>query len=965
MAKRGTGPGRRGFLRRLGASVAATLAVPGAASAQARKAAPGRKPKTKAQPKAAPAKAAVARPAPAALPEPAPVPVVRGGWPQPAPGARIDLAPARWIWLPGERTLANTFVLFRREIELATAPVSARGFVSADSRYRLFVNGRRVQWGPAPCDPRSYEADPIDLARWLVPGPNVIGVEVLYYGHGDGTWPFGKPGFLMALRVEEPGGRVSELLSDETWRVFLDRAHRPGQFKRSYLRALQEDFDARLHPVGWSAPGFTPDAAWIAPQLLDAGADRPAAAGTHADYLSDGGIEPTAAALRAREVPLVRETLRPMGRLAGSGRVRWRRDPRDWFEFRIPGSFEIVDEQAATPAGEGAWRLEARAGEGVFATFELPEQMVGFPFLTIEAPEGAVVELLTQEAHDSAGPAWLDSGRFAWTRFVCRAGENRFECFDYESLRFLQVHVHAAEGPVLLCRRGPAPPRLRVARGPELPLVGARAAAALRGLLQHAHERRAGDDRGRHGPRAPAVERRRLAPAAGDAARVRRPPARAPLPAHVRDGPDTRGLLPRLLAGLRPAQPPRAAAGGGEPVGAAPRPRRVVRARRLAALPGVGRQRPADSALPALRAPRGVSARAARQGRPAAGRRLGRAERLDRRRLRAAAPQAVRLQPVHGGGAEGRARAARGARGRRGGGEALRGRGGRARRGDGRPLLERRTFAFREQPAVGGRGGRAAARRPLARDGAALRPVSGRRASLGRSKRSPRPRSALLLSFPASSHWRMQALARHGRIDAVLGELRARWAALPSVLRNNTISERLRRARPTRPTSGATARSLRSSRSTWTSRASGPRRRASRRRRSGRSSANLEELELVCHTPRGAITFRAAAQEEGHRAWVTLARGLPGRAGAAGDGGPRRRAHAGRPRARASSASRCRKARRRSSTCRRCALLEEAQLLRQEDEHGRASDGDRPLRDDAVGREAQHSRRARSRGSSR
>ena len=139
-------------------------------------------------------------------------------------------------------------MLFRRELELAAAPVSARGFVSADSRYRLFVNGRRVQWGPAPCDPRSYEADPLDLARWLVPGRNVIGVEVLYYGHGDGTWPFGKPGFLLALRVEEPGGRVSELLSDESWRVFLDRAHRPGQFKRSYLRALQEDFDARAAP---------------------------------------------------------------------------------------------------------------------------------------------------------------------------------------------------------------------------------------------------------------------------------------------------------------------------------------------------------------------------------------------------------------------------------------------------------------------------------------------------------------------------------------------------------------------------------------------------------------------------------------------------------------------------------------------------------------------------------------------
>ena len=278
----------------------------------------------------------------------------------------------------------------------------------------------------------------------------MIGAEVLFYGHGEGTWPFGKPGFLFALRVEEAGGRVTEVVSDGSWRALLDRAHRPGQFKRWYLRALQEDFDARLRPAGWSEPGFAPDAAWMAPQVLEVAADRPAAAGSHYDYLTDGGIDPAGSELRAREVPLVRETFRSVGRLARSGRVRWLRDPRDWFEYRIPGSFEIVDQTAATPSGEGSWLLEPPAGEGAFATFELPEQMVGFPFLTVEAPAGTVVEVMTQESHDPAGPAWLDTHRFSWTRFVCREGENRFESFDYESLRFLQVHVHEASGPVVL-----------------------------------------------------------------------------------------------------------------------------------------------------------------------------------------------------------------------------------------------------------------------------------------------------------------------------------------------------------------------------------------------------------------------------------------------------------------------------------------------------------------------------------
>ena len=77
----------------------------------------------------------------------------------------LNLSPARWIWLPSQRTLPNTFVLFRRELKLRAAAGKAAGWITADSRYRLTVNGRRVQWGPAPCDPRQLDVDPVDLHR--------------------------------------------------------------------------------------------------------------------------------------------------------------------------------------------------------------------------------------------------------------------------------------------------------------------------------------------------------------------------------------------------------------------------------------------------------------------------------------------------------------------------------------------------------------------------------------------------------------------------------------------------------------------------------------------------------------------------------------------------------------------------------------------------------------------------------
>ena len=88
--------------------------------------------------------------------------------------------------------------------------------------------------------------------------------------------------------------------------------------------------------------------------------------------------------------------------------------------------------------------------EGLFVTFEFAEEIVGWPQFTIEAPAGTIVELIPQEAHDPAGPPWLDSQYFAWSRFVCREGVNHFEPFDFESLRWLQLHVRNARGPVVI-----------------------------------------------------------------------------------------------------------------------------------------------------------------------------------------------------------------------------------------------------------------------------------------------------------------------------------------------------------------------------------------------------------------------------------------------------------------------------------------------------------------------------------
>ncbi len=330
----------------------------------------------------------------------------------------IDLSPARWIWYPSGRTLQNTFVLFRRQINLPEKPIRARGWVTAESRYRLEVNAQRVQWGPAPCDPRWLEVDPVDLTAQLQAGPNTIGALVLFYGQGDGTLPIGKCGFIFRLEIETASGTKQMIVTDESWQALLARSWAPGHYKRWYVRCLQEDFDARLFPYGWSSSGFVPTADWLTAMPLDCPPDKPASCGSYTDYQFDFRGDARVSQLRERSIPLMNEVRVPV---AGPRRIFFGLIgivvPESISNFLPPNSFRVDRNPAAKETGPGTWEVELDGRRGAALTLEFTDQIVGWPHFTIDAPAGTTVELMTQEAHQVGGPALLNSHFNSWARF--------------------------------------------------------------------------------------------------------------------------------------------------------------------------------------------------------------------------------------------------------------------------------------------------------------------------------------------------------------------------------------------------------------------------------------------------------------------------------------------------------------------------------------------------------------------
>ncbi|HZY39235.1 MAG TPA: alpha-rhamnosidase [Mucilaginibacter sp.] len=85
---------------------------------------------------------------------------------------------AYWIAAPGDAGRDYGVYYFRKTISLPAKPAGFVVKVSADNRYKLYVNGTLVSLGPARGDTYYWNYETVDLAPWLVAGKNVIAAVV-------------------------------------------------------------------------------------------------------------------------------------------------------------------------------------------------------------------------------------------------------------------------------------------------------------------------------------------------------------------------------------------------------------------------------------------------------------------------------------------------------------------------------------------------------------------------------------------------------------------------------------------------------------------------------------------------------------------------------------------------------------------------------------------------------------------
>ncbi len=167
---------------------------------------------------------------------------------------------ANWISVGGASPTGYGVYLFRRSLNLAARPSSLPVKVSADNRYKLFVNEKLVAMGPARGDLNNWNYETLDLAPFLQAGNNIIAAQVWNEGPSR---PEGQISLQTAFILEAASAEGAELNTDNKWKCIRDTAYSPlpVSIPTYYVSGPGERVNMNFLVKGWKSQAFD-DASW-------------------------------------------------------------------------------------------------------------------------------------------------------------------------------------------------------------------------------------------------------------------------------------------------------------------------------------------------------------------------------------------------------------------------------------------------------------------------------------------------------------------------------------------------------------------------------------------------------------------------------------------------------------------------------------------------------------------------------
>lgn len=164
---------------------------------------------------------------------------------------------ARWIATEANQSASNTWLIYRKTVDIQNIPATLIANIAADTKYWLWINGELAVFEGGlkrgPSRTGTYY-DPVDIAPYLQKGENTIAILLWHFGKdGFSHINSGKAWLLFAARSPE-----IEILSDTSWSCSVYGAYQNTGAPYPNYRLPESNirFDARLAVEGWQEKDF-------------------------------------------------------------------------------------------------------------------------------------------------------------------------------------------------------------------------------------------------------------------------------------------------------------------------------------------------------------------------------------------------------------------------------------------------------------------------------------------------------------------------------------------------------------------------------------------------------------------------------------------------------------------------------------------------------------------------------------
>ncbi len=167
---------------------------------------------------------------------------------------------AYWIEVPGESQNSYGVYLFRKDLNFKQVPSSFIINVSADNRYKLYINGKLVSLGPSRGDVLHWRYETVDIGRYLKPGKNVLAAVVW----NDGNYrSIAQMSYQTGFIIQGNSDLEDPVNTNNTWKCIKDSAYKPLQPRviGYYAAPPGEYVDMNRHDLRWNEINYN-DSSW-------------------------------------------------------------------------------------------------------------------------------------------------------------------------------------------------------------------------------------------------------------------------------------------------------------------------------------------------------------------------------------------------------------------------------------------------------------------------------------------------------------------------------------------------------------------------------------------------------------------------------------------------------------------------------------------------------------------------------